>query len=87
MNILLIGLPNVGKSSIYNLLTKKNKNIIHSNEGTTRDWHFDTIENLEGSLIYDSPGIIIDKNKFKLNQFSLLLNQIDIFLYVVDYKN
>ena len=39
MHYLLIGKPNVGKSSIYNILTASNKNIIHKEEGTTRDWH------------------------------------------------
>ena len=39
MNFFLVGQQNVGKSSIYNILTNKNINIIHPSEGTTRDWH------------------------------------------------
>ena len=39
MNYLLVGRPNVGKSSIFNILTGQKKNIIHIDEGTTRDWH------------------------------------------------
>ena len=38
MNLILLGKPNVGKSSIFNILTKSNSNIIHKDEGTTRDW-------------------------------------------------
>ena len=87
MHLLLIGLPNVGKSSIYNILTKNDKNIIHSKEGTTRDWHSDNIGDYQGLLIYDTPGIIFKNNKLYLNQLSSLINRIDIFLYVVDYKN
>jgi len=87
MHLLLIGLPNVGKSSIYNILTKNDKNIIHSKEGTTRDWHSDYIEDYKGILIYDTPGIIFKNNKLYLNQLNSLINRIDIFLYVVDYKN
>ena len=87
MHLLLIGLPNVGKSSIYNILTKNDKNIIHSKEGTTRDWHFDYISDYNGILVYDTPGIILDNNTLNLNQFGNLLNRIDILLYVVDYKN
>ena len=37
MNYLLVGKPNVGKSSIYNILGESNKNIIHKEIGTTRD--------------------------------------------------
>ena len=86
MHLLLIGLPNVGKSSIYNILTKNDKNIIHSKEGTTRDWHYDYIHNHKGILIYDTPGLVFN-NKLDLNHLNFLLNRIDIFLYVVDYKN
>ena len=59
MNYLLIGKPNVGKSSIFNILTGFNSNIIHAEVGTTRDWH---LENLKNSLIniYDTPGILIN---------------------------
>ena len=39
MKYLIIGSPNVGKSSIYNILTGKKTNIVHSKAGTTRDWH------------------------------------------------
>ena len=40
MNILILGMPNVGKTSLYNLITNKNNNnIIHDTIGTTRDWH------------------------------------------------
>ena len=63
MNYLLIGRPNVGKSSIYNLLTGNN-NIIHKLKGTTRDWHKDKIKNSTNIFIYDTPGILI-KKKFK----------------------
>ena len=28
MNILILGMPNVGKTSLYNLITNKNNNII-----------------------------------------------------------
>ena len=38
MNILILGMPNVGKTSLYNLITINN-NIIHDTIGTTRDWH------------------------------------------------
>ena len=45
MNYLLIGKPNAGKSSIFNILTSFNSKIVHSEPGTTRDWHKELIKN------------------------------------------
>ncbi|MBD1147575.1 ribosome biogenesis GTPase Der [Pelagibacterales bacterium SAG-MED31] len=86
MKYLLIGKPNAGKTSIYNKLAVSN-NIIHKEEGTTRDWHKSKIRGLKHSEIYDSPGVTIRKNKSKELHFSNVLLNIDTFLYVVDFNN
>ena len=86
MNFLLIGKSNVGKSSIFNILTTGKKNIIHKTEGTTRDWHKNNIRGLNNLYLYDSPGVIINHNKIDNLKFNKLLNEIDIFLYVLDNK-
>ena len=86
MKYLLIGRPNVGKTSIFNKLTVSD-NIIHKEEGTTRDWHKNKIKGLNHSIIYDSPGVIIENNKSDKIIFSELLFKIDVFLYVLDLKN
>ena len=62
MNFLLIGQPNVGKTSIYNILTGSYINIVHSEAGTTRDWHKELIID-SSSYIFDTPGILIESNK------------------------
>ena len=59
MNYLLIGRPNVGKSSIYNLLAEKNTNLVHKDEGTTRDWHRELIKGTN-CYLFDTPGILIN---------------------------
>ena len=51
MNFLLIGKPNTGKSSIYNILTSGKKNIIHKEEGTTRDWHKSNVINFNNIYV------------------------------------
>lgn len=91
MNFLLLGKPNVGKSSIYNILTGKKTNIIHNIEGTTRDWHNSNIINLSNCQVFDTPGILL-KNNFiyefhNSSIFRKLINKIDIFLYVIDYSS
>ena len=90
MNYLLIGKPNVGKSSIYNILTASNLNIVHSESGTTRDWHKEIIKDTN-SFIFDTPGILInDTNKKNILNFdsdSFIKETIDIFIYVVDFTD
>ncbi len=88
MNYLLIGKPNVGKSSIFNLLSNSKHNIVHSESGTTRDWHKEILFK-SNSYVYDTPGVLIEDNKKLFIDTSLNLiikSEIDIFLYVVDYK-
>ena len=79
MKYFLIGRPNVGKTSIFNKLTIS-KNIIHREEGTTRDWHKSKIKGLNHSIIYDSPGVIFTNKKLKEINFSKLLQTINVFL-------
>jgi len=90
MNYLLIGKPNVGKSSIYNILTGFNSNIVHADVGTTRDWHSEKIEHSSFN-IYDTPGVLInDSNKKKILTTSftkIIEKKIDNFLYVIDYND
>ena len=90
MNCLLIGKQNVGKSSIYNILSQTNSNIVHNVGGTTRDWHVSELYKFPNIYIYDCPGISFENkiNIFETNNiFKNLLKKIDLFLYVIDYKS
>ena len=66
MNFLLIGRTNVGKSSIYNILTGLNSNIIHKDSGTTRDWHEERFKKIPELVILDSPGLLLNNKKKKI---------------------
>ena len=90
MNYLLIGKPNVGKTSIYNILIGFDSNIIHAKVGTTRDWHFEKIK--DSSInIYDTPGILINdthkKNILTSSFTKIIEKKINNFLYVIDYND
>ena len=61
MKFLLVGKPNVGKSSIYNILCGSNLNIIHKDSGTTRDWHEERFEYMPNNIIIDAPGILFSR--------------------------
>ena len=90
MNYLLIGKQNVGKSSIFNILTGSSYNIVHAESGTTRDWHQQLIKD-SSSFIYDTPGVLINdkniKNIFNFSFNKIIKKKINIFLYVVDYSS
>ena len=86
MNILILGMPNVGKTSLYNLITNKNNNIIHDTIGTTRDWHVSPLKSNINIDVYDTPGIINQKS-LVTKSVSNIIRKIDIFVYVIDYKD
>ena len=62
MKYLLIGRPNVGKSSIFNILSIQKKNIIHKDEGTTRDWHKEQFEQIHDYTKWKVVELLIDKH-------------------------
>lgn len=73
-NIVLIGRPNVGKSSIFNFLISKNEAKVEDFEGTTIDWRSKKIGNL---VFWDSPG------SFTLDSFPGNI-KIDYVFFVID---
>ncbi len=87
MNLLILGMPNVGKTSLYNIITDTNKNIIHETIGTTRDWHKSSLKQNLHINLYDTPGIIVNKNNLIDKNIKKLINEIDFFIYIIDYKN
>tara|TARA_Y100000590_G_scaffold450872_1_gene591253 strand:- start:1071 stop:2390 length:1320 start_codon:yes stop_codon:yes gene_type:complete len=88
MNYLLVGRPNVGKTSIFNILTKNSKNIIHKTAGTTRDWHKLPITYLKNCYIFDTPGLIFKTSKNEDIEIKKILKtilpEINCFLFVID---
>ena len=86
---ILLGKPNVGKTSIFNILVGQKKNIVHKDINTTKNWHKDSIKN-SNNYIYDTPGVIISKKeKFNINNLSIIKNlikKIEFILYVIDFK-
>ena len=60
VEILLLGLPNSGKSTLINALTKNKTSIIGSKPNTTRDKISNTIsyENDKEIIVSDLPGFL-----------------------------
>ena len=88
LNVVIVGKPNVGKSSLLNMLLKQNRAIVTDIPGTTRDVIEEYI-NIDGIpiKIIDTAGIReasdtvekigIEKSKEKLNEADLVILMID----------
>ena len=88
LNIVIVGKPNVGKSSMLNTLLKENRAIVTDVPGTTRDI-IEEYLNIDGIpiRIIDTAGIReakdvveqigIERSKEKLNQADIVLLMID----------
>ena len=87
--VAIVGRPNVGKSSLFNLLAKKQIAVIHDQPGVTRDRLYADVNWMEESFtLADTGGLelapedrLIDSVKL---QVEVALNEAAIILFVVD---
>jgi GTP-binding protein len=92
ITVSIIGRPNVGKSSLFNVLTRKKDALVSDFPGVTRDRHYAKIE-LEKNfyLIVDTGGLDFnsyDDINFKMaEQTQLAIDESDIILFVVDARS
>lgn len=88
INVLIVGKPNVGKSSLLNFLLQKERAIVTDVAGTTRDTIEDSflLDDVKVNLI-DTAGIheTADKvEKIGVDKAKNLIKQADIVLFLVD---
>lgn len=88
IKVIILGKPNVGKSSLLNALIKKNKAIVSNISGTTRDCIEQSV--VINGLTYtfiDTAGLRETKNKVEkigINRVKSCIEKADIILFVVD---
>ena len=87
----IIGEVNAGKSSLLNLLSKREVAIVSEEEGTTRDV-IEVFLNIDGYpvILADTAGIRESKNEIEKKGIKLALNKADnadLKLIVIDAKN
>ncbi len=89
--IALVGRPNVGKSTLFNRLTKTRQAIIDPASGVTRDRHYGKSDwnGIEFSVI-DTGGYVEDSadvyEKEIRRQVEIAVEEADIVLFLVDVK-
>ena len=87
--IAIVGRPNVGKSSLFNRLTKSRKAIVGNEPGITRDRVYASacIEGREAEIV-DTGGIVLDDKDLMpeqvLNQATIAIQESNLVLLVVD---
>ena len=86
----LVGIPNVGKSSIFNALTSSKEALVSDIPGTTRDRCYGFIDRDEQSLLLVDTGGLTDHQaniQTQLNiQAWLAIEEADLILLVVDAR-
>ncbi|HHS48462.1 MAG TPA: GTP-binding protein, partial [Desulfurella acetivorans] len=90
MIISIVGKPNVGKSSLFNLLVGKNKSIISQIPGTTRDYLSDYLTIKDKSAMLIDTGGLNDEDYTLSKQINLqtkgVIESSDIVILVFDAK-
>jgi len=87
--VAIVGRPNVGKSSIFNLLTGSKTALVADFSGLTRDRQYGKAKESSAILI-DTGGISSDSSDLLasvLAQTDFAINQADLLLFVVDCKD
>jgi GTPase len=88
--VLILGRPNVGKSTLFNRLLGTRKALVHHKPGTTRDTNESTVswKDKEFALV-DTAGWIEDENIFSKalqKQLEAALAKADVVVFLVDGK-
>jgi tRNA modification GTPase len=89
-NLVIVGAPNVGKSSILNYLLKESRAIVSSTPGTTRDTIREEIS-IDGVLfkIHDTAGFRVGDHEIEIEGIErsrLAIKNADLVLFVGDVE-
>jgi GTP-binding protein len=90
--VAIVGRPNVGKSTLFNRLTKSRRAIVSEEAGTTRDRQYGKSdwEGIEFSVIDTGGWVVNSDDVFESEikrQVALAIEEADVLLFVVDLLN
>src|SRR3990167_4775316 len=87
----IVGRPNVGKSTLFNFLTRSRAAIVGDTPGITRDRHYaEAVMNDRSFIIVDTGGIAESDDpeiaQMTETQVDLAIQESDVILFIVDAK-
>lgn len=90
--VAIVGRPNVGKSTLFNRLTKTRRAIVNDEAGTTRDRQYGKAEWLgkEFSVVDTGGWVVNSDDVFEeeiRKQVLIAVEEADVILFVVDVQN
>ena len=90
--VAIVGRPNVGKSTLFNRLTKTRQAIVNEEAGTTRDRQYGKVEwtGQEFSIVDTGGWVVNSDDIFEeeiRKQVMLAIDEADVILFVVDVQN
>ena len=90
--VAIVGRPNVGKSTLFNRLTKTRQAIVNEQAGTTRDRQYGKSEWLGREFsVVDTGGWVVNSDDIFegeiRKQVMLAVEEADVILFVVDVMN
>jgi len=90
--VAIVGRPNVGKSTLFNRLTKSRRAIVNEQAGTTRDRQYGKCEwNGREFSVIDTGGWVVNSDDIFEEEIKkhvvLAVDEADVILFVVDVQN
>lgn len=90
--VAIVGRPNVGKSTLFNRLTKSRQAIVNEEAGTTRDRQYGKTEWLGREFsVVDTGGWVVNSDDIFeeeiRKQVALAMDEADVILFLVDVMN
>ena len=90
--VALVGRPNVGKSTLFNVLTRTRDALVADLPGVTRDRHYGVCRLVEGKpfVVIDTGGLVDDAEGLAAQtagQVDIAVAEADVVLLVVDARD
>jgi GTP-binding protein len=89
--VALVGRPNVGKSTLFNVLTRTRDALVHDLPGVTRDRHYGVCRLAAAPfVVVDTGGLVEDAEGLDVQavrQAQLAIEEADVVLFAVDARD